>query len=50
MEGRRGKIDWSVIDAMVDFCRRHNFRFRGHCLFWASEKYVPGWARARSLS
>ncbi|UCF66258.1 MAG: endo-1,4-beta-xylanase [Acidobacteriota bacterium] len=36
---------YSRAEAMYDLCEQHGVPVRGHCLFWAKERFVPGWAR-----
>ncbi|MFP4058145.1 MAG: endo-1,4-beta-xylanase [Candidatus Brocadiia bacterium] len=40
--------DYSDPDRMTDWCLAHGIRVRGHCLFWAVERYVQDWVKALS--
>lgn len=44
-EPRQNEFNWTTVDAMLDFCDAHEMPLRGHCLFWAAEKYVPKWVK-----
>ncbi len=39
-ERERGKRDFRRADAHLAFAREHGLAMRGHCLFWAKEKFV----------
>ncbi|HNT35264.1 MAG TPA: endo-1,4-beta-xylanase, partial [bacterium] len=44
-EPYQNDLHWTTVDAMLDFCDQHEMPLRGHCLFWAAEKYVPRWVK-----
>ena len=33
-------------DAMVEFAQKHGLTVRGHCIFWAKDKFVQDWIKA----
>jgi len=45
MEPRRGEVNYSIIDAMLDWTHEHNIPLRGHCLFWGSPRRVQDWVK-----
>ena len=48
MERQMGKPDYAAVDAAVEWCTKNGIPIRGHCIFWASERYVPKWAKRLS--
>ncbi len=38
-----GREDYTVADAMVQWCRENGIPVRGHCIFWEPEKWQPRW-------
>ncbi|KAI3913551.1 hypothetical protein MKX01_022132 [Papaver californicum] len=46
-ENMRGKEDYSVPDAMLEFARQNEIAVRGHTTLWDDTKYQPG-GRSRS--
>ena len=42
-ERRPGQESYETADAMVAWCRENNIPVRGHCVFWAPEKWQPRW-------
>ena len=36
-------VDYSVADRIWEICREHNIPMRGHCIFWAKDKYIMPW-------
>lgn len=44
-EPQHGKPFWEHVDAMLQFCEENDIPIRGHCLYWAAEKYVPKWVK-----
>ena len=43
-ERSRGKDDYSVPDAMLQFSQKNNVKVRGHNVVWNDPKYLPAWA------
>lgn len=33
-------------DRMVAWCEKNGLRVRGHCIFWATDRYVQAWVKA----
>lgn len=36
-------FDFRAFDAIADYAAAHNFKLRGHTLFWTPEKWYPKW-------
>jgi endo-1,4-beta-xylanase len=45
MEPEKGKIDYSVVDAILDWTHEHNIPLRGHNVFWGIPNRVPEWQK-----
>lgn len=45
MEKERGKVDYSVVDSMLEWASAHEIPVRGHCIFWGVPRYVPEWLK-----
>lgn len=45
MEKERGKVDYSVVDSMLEWASAHGIPVRGHCIFWGVPRYVPEWLK-----
>lgn len=43
VEKRRGVANYDRADAILDWGDAHELKVRGHCLFWAREKWVHDW-------
>jgi len=43
---KAGPPNYSDADRMVAWCRANNLPLRGHCIFWASPRYVQAWVKA----
>ena len=37
------RFDFRAMDAIADYATRHNFKLRGHTLFWTPSKWYPKW-------
>ena len=37
------EFDFRQFDAIADYAARHDFKLRGHTLFWTPEKWYPKW-------
>lgn len=42
-ERQEGVIDYSVADRIWEICHELNIPMRGHCIFWAKDKYIMPW-------
>ncbi|CAL5377495.1 unnamed protein product [Camellia sinensis] len=47
-EPYRGREDYSVPDAMLQFASRNNIRVRGHNIFWDDPEFQPQWVKSLS--
>lgn len=45
LEKQRGKLDYSTVDAMLDWADQNQIPLRGHCIFWGIPNRVPGWQK-----
>jgi GH35 family endo-1,4-beta-xylanase len=45
MEKEKGKVDYSTVDAMLDWAQENGIPLRGHCIFWGVPKYVQPWVK-----
>lgn len=45
-EARQGRVTYTQADAMWDWCQANGIPVRGHCLYWAPEKWQPRWLAA----
>ena len=41
-----GPPNYTDADRMVAWCKTNGFPIRGHCIFWATPKYVQPWVKA----
>jgi endo-1,4-beta-xylanase len=39
------KVDYYLADRIYELCRERNIPMRGHCVFWAKDKYVMPWLK-----
>jgi len=46
MERRQGQIDYSVVDAMLEWTDDHDIPLRGHNIFWGIPGRVQDWLKA----
>jgi GH35 family endo-1,4-beta-xylanase len=46
MESDRGKVDYSVVDAMLAWTDEHGIPLRGHNIFWGIPNRVQPWLKA----
>ena len=42
-EEYQGEIDYELLESMVNWCRGHGLRCKGHPLFWPVPKALPEW-------
>jgi endo-1,4-beta-xylanase len=45
MEPRKGEVDYSVVDGILQWTDEHNIPLRAHNLFWGVEKFVQPWLK-----
>ncbi|CAN0921975.1 Endo-1,4-beta-xylanase 1 [Linum grandiflorum] len=45
-EPQQGKFNYKEADDMLEFCRTHNLKVRGHCIFWEVESRIQSWVRS----
>jgi len=45
MERRQGDIDYSIVDAMLEWTAEHDIPLRGHNVFWGIPNRVQGWLK-----
>lgn len=46
MEPQQGKVDYSVVDAILQWTDQHEIPLRGHNIFWGVPNYVQPWQKA----
>jgi endo-1,4-beta-xylanase len=39
------KVDYYLADRIYELCKERNIPMRGHCLFWAKDKYIMPWLK-----
>ena len=42
-EVKRGVVDYYKADRIWELCQEYNIPMRGHCIFWAKDKYIMPW-------
>ncbi|XP_022942930.1 uncharacterized protein LOC111447814 [Cucurbita moschata] len=47
-ERERGKENYTIPDAMLEFANQHGISVRGHNIFWANPKFQPQWVKSLS--
>ena len=45
MERRQGQVDYSIVDAMLEWTDKHDIPLRGHCVFWGIPNRVQEWLK-----
>lgn len=45
MERRQGQVDYTVLDAILEWTSAHDIPLRGHCLFWGIPGRVQDWVK-----
>lgn len=45
METQRGKVDYSAVDAILEWTGQHKIPLRGHNIFWGVPDRVPRWQK-----
>lgn len=48
MERRKGEVDYSVIDGILNWTEANNIPLRGHNLFWGIPQFVQPWVKELS--
>lgn len=48
MERRKGQVDYSIVDAMLEWTDEHDIPLRGHNLFWGISQFVQPWLKELS--
>jgi endo-1,4-beta-xylanase len=48
MERRKGQIDFSIVDSMLEWTDENDIPLRGHNLFWGVSKFVQRWIKELS--
>lgn len=46
MEPRQGQVDYSVVDAILQWTEQHDIPLRGHNIFWGIPNRVQSWQKA----
>jgi endo-1,4-beta-xylanase len=44
-EVNRGDVNYYMADRIWELCHQLNIPMRGHCIFWAKDKYIMPWLR-----
>ncbi|TVU03702.1 hypothetical protein EJB05_50767, partial [Eragrostis curvula] len=44
-EPQRGQLNYGDADRLLDFCDRAGKPVRGHCIFWAVDRFVQQWVK-----
>ncbi|XP_037493703.1 endo-1,4-beta-xylanase 1 isoform X2 [Jatropha curcas] len=45
-EPQEGKFNYKEADELVEWCKSHNVKIRGHCIFWDMEYAIQPWVRS----
>lgn len=48
MERRKGEVDYSLVDAMLEWTEENNMPLRAHNLFWGIEQFIQPWVKELS--
>ncbi len=48
MERRKGEVDYSLVDAMLEWTEENNIPLRAHNLYWGIEKFIQPWVKELS--
>ncbi len=46
MESQQGKVDYKVVDAMLEWTKQHDIPLRGHNVFWGIGNRVQPWLKS----
>ncbi len=44
-EWQQGNVDYYRADRIWEICQDYNIPMRGHCIFWAKDKYAMSWLK-----
>jgi endo-1,4-beta-xylanase len=44
-EIKKDSVDYSIADRIWEICNDLNIPMRGHCIFWAKDKYIMNWLK-----
>ena len=45
MEKNKGEVDYSLVDAMLQWTDENNIPLRGHNIFWGIEQFIQPWVK-----
>jgi len=48
MEPQKGEVDYSLVDAMLEWTGENNIPLRAHNLFWGIERFIQPWVKELS--
>jgi endo-1,4-beta-xylanase len=48
MEREQGRVDYSVVDAILAWTEEHSIPLRGHNIFWGVPDWTPAWQKTLS--
>jgi GH35 family endo-1,4-beta-xylanase len=48
MERQKGKVDYLLVDAMLEWTEENNIPLRAHNLFWGIERFIQPWVKELS--
>lgn len=48
MERRKGEVDYSLVDTMLEWTEENNMPLRAHNLFWGIERFIQPWVKELS--
>jgi endo-1,4-beta-xylanase len=48
VEGTRGQMNWSQLDAMYNYCKSKGYPFKEHCFVWGAQQ--PSWLSSLSAA
>lgn len=48
MEPRKGEVNYSVVDAMLEWCDANQIPLRAHNLFWGIHQFIQPWVKELS--
>jgi GH35 family endo-1,4-beta-xylanase len=48
MERQKGEVDYSLVDAMLEWTEENNIPLRAHNLFWGIERFIQPWIKELS--
>ncbi|WP_158857927.1 endo-1,4-beta-xylanase [Lunatibacter salilacus] len=45
MEPKKGEVNYTVVDGILEWTDNHNIPLRGHNIYWGIEKFVQDWVK-----